>query len=187
MPKKPEIINTSTQFESRLFRVESVDLSFTNGEERCYERICGRLAVGSVMIVPLLDDDTLLLIREYCVGVDDYVLGFPKGAVEYGEELIHTANRELMEEVGYAARELTSLGRFSTSPGYMTSVMDVMLARDLYPQVEEGDEPEPIQVVKWPLSDIDTLLAQPDFHEARSIAALLLVERQYKKGQKHGG
>jgi ADP-ribose diphosphatase len=177
MGEKPHILKRHTIAESHIFKLEGLHLRFTNGEERHYERICGR-GSGSVMVIPFLDDDTLLLIREYGAGVDGYVLGFPKGLIEAGEDLLETANRELMEEVGYGAKDLSFLRRVSVSPGYMSSEMDIVLAKDLYPQIEQGDEPEEIEVVKWPLSKIDALLVHPEFHEARSIAALLMVARQ---------
>ena len=75
--KKPKILKVETVAHSRLFNVESVDLEFSNGVRRVYERMrpSGRQAV---MIVPIIDDE-LLLIREYAVGIEEYELGFPKG------------------------------------------------------------------------------------------------------------
>lgn len=181
MSKKPHINKITLLAQSALFTIEGIDLCFSNGQQRCYERVCGR-AEGSVMIVPLLDKETLLLIREYAGGVDDYVLGFPKGAVGFGEKMLETANRELMEEVGYGAKRITPLATVSASPGYMTSMMDIVVAEDLYPESAEGDEPEPVEVLTYSLSQIDEILADPQFHEARSIAALLLVQRYLAHG-----
>ena len=59
----------------------------------------------------------------------------------------------------------------------MGSTLTAMIARDLYPCKLEGDEPEPLEVVEWPVDCIDELLNQPDFREARSVAALLLLDR----------
>ena len=174
--QKPEILTTSTVAESRLFTIEGLHLRFANGVERHYERLKGR-ATGSVMVVPMLDEQTILLVREYGAGVDQYTLGFPKGAMEANEDLFATANRELMEEVGCGARDLVALKKMCLSPGYMESASHLVLARDLYPQQELGDEPEPIDVVPWKLDAIDTLLNHPEFYEARSIAALLLLLR----------
>ena len=53
--------------------------------------------------------------------------------------------------------------------------MDIYIASDLYPSKLAGDEPEPLEVVEWPISDYKNLLKQSDFKEARSIAALLLA------------
>lgn len=175
--KKPKIIDTEVVATSRLFAVEQVSLVFSNGQMRQFERIRGR-AHGAVMILPLLDSNTILLIREYAVGMEDHVLAFPKGSIENEEDYFDTANRELMEEVGYGARQFEWLAELSTSPSYMTARMKIIIAKDLYPQQLVGDEPEPIEVVPWPLTKIDELLAHPQFHEARSVAALLLFLRQ---------
>ena len=57
----------------------------------------------------------------------------------------------------------------------MQHKIDLVLAEDLYEKRLEGDEPELLEVVRWKLSDIDDLLAQPDFIESRSLTALLLL------------
>ena len=61
--------------------------------------------------------------------------------------------------------------------GQQGTMMDIVLAKDLYSATAIGDEPEPIEVVPWRLDQIDTLLAHPQFHEARSLAALLLLQK----------
>ena len=178
MSKKPEILQTVVLAQSRLFDIEDVHLRFSNGQERHFERIRGH-GHGSVMIVPMLDPETILLVREYGVGVNDYVLGFPKGAVEKDEDPLTTAAREIKEEVGYGANHLELIAKVSASPGYLQSMMHIIIATDLYRETETGDEPEPMQVVPWKLTQIDELLKNPEFHEARSLAALLLIERRY--------
>jgi ADP-ribose diphosphatase len=155
-------------------------LEFSNGERRTYERLANR-GSGAVLIVPLLDDDTLLLIREYSAGTGRYELGFPKGKVERGEDILDAANREIMEEVGYGARDLHLLRRVSLSPGYMQHHTHLILARDLYPQRTEGDEPEPLEVVPWKLSEAADLLLQDDFTEGRSLLALYLAQDWLKQ------
>lgn len=180
MTKKPQILTTTILAESKLFTIEGLELRFSNGVERHYERIRGH-GKGSVMIIPLLDKDTMLLIREYAVGTEGYVLGFAKGAIAQHEELFATANRELMEEVGYRAEHLTAIGRVSASPGYMVSMMEIILAEGLTAETLPGDEPEPIEVMPWSLNNINELLEHPEFHEARSIAALLLLERKLNR------
>ncbi len=174
--EKPDILDTSIVAQSRLFTIEAVHLRFRNGQECHYERLKGR-AVGSVLVVPMLDEQTLLLVREYGAGVGQYTLGFPKGAVEDGEDILETANRELMEEVGYGAHSLVELKKVCLSPGYMESTSYILLARDLYVCRQEGDEPEPIEVVPWKLAHLDALLYSQEFFEARSIAALLLMAK----------
>ena len=176
MPKKPEILTRKQVAASQIFRVEQLDLRFSNGEERTYERLCAGSS-AAVIVVPLLDDNTVILIREYGVGVENYELGLPKGRVEAGEDLLEAANRELKEEIGYGARDLSLLKLMSQSPNYMQHHTQIVLARDLYEERLEGDEPEPLELVPIKLSELDSWLAREDFTEARSIAALLLTQR----------
>lgn len=178
----PEILDRRIVARSRLFAVEELELRFANGVERTYERLITP-PIPAVLVVPLIDPKTVLLIREYAAGVERYELGLPKGARGHGEGVIETANRELMEECGFGARMLEPLTELTLSPGYMGHRIVVVLAEDLYPQKIDGDEPEEIEVVPWPLADIDGLVAREDFSEARSLAALYLVrDRQLRKG-----
>lgn len=171
--QKPEILNVETVASSRLFTIESVDLSFSNGVQRVYERMrpSNREAV---MIVPVIGDD-LLLIHEYAVGIDSYELGFPKGLIDPGETVFEAANRELMEEVGYGANELTFLTQLTMAPSYFSSRMNIVIAKGLYPQSLEGDEPEPLPQTRWPIAHMLELLQEPDFNEARNVSALFLA------------
>ncbi len=179
MAQTPKILGRRLIAQSRLFRVEEIELEFANGARRRYERIPG--GRDSVLIVPLLDPETALLIREYGAGSERYELGFPKGVVEPGEEPLVAANRELQEEIGYGARCLRIIARLSLVPGYIQHRSLIVLAQDLYPSRLPGDEPEPIEVVPWPLRELDALLQRDDFDEARAIAALFLVQRILKQ------
>ncbi len=170
----PEILRAETIARTRLFRVERLNLRFANGVEVEYERVPGS-AIDSVLVVPVLQDHTLLLVREYAAGTHRYELGFPKGVMERGEDPLAAANREIMEEVGYGARRLRRLTSMTIAPGYIGHTTHVVLAEDLYPQPLPGDEPEELEVVPWRLSDSAALLACTDFTEARSIAALFLA------------
>lgn len=181
MPVKPQIIKRAQVARSRLFRADEVHLRFSNGQERVYEKLCTG-GPGAVLIVPLLDDETVLLVREYAVGLEDYHLGLPKGAIDAGELLLDAAQRELKEEVGYGARELTFLKKIYLSPSYMEHGIHIVVARGLYPARLEGDEPEPIEVVPFPLARLAELVTQADVCEGRSIAALFLT-REWLEGR----
>ena len=136
---------------------------------------------GAVLVVPLLDAATVLLIREYAAGMDRYELAFPKGAIDPGEEPLQAANREIQEETGYAARRLELLRSMTVAPGYLLHQTHVILARDLHPQRLPGDEPEPIEVVPWRIAEFDQLLQREDFTEARSIAAFYIIRDRLAK------
>ena len=174
MRKKPEIVAAETVARTRLFHVEQLDLRFSNGVEVQYERLKSNSG-GAVLVVPMLDDDTVMLIREYAAGVHRYELGLPKGRIEPGEDLLEAANRELMEEIGYGANQLKHLTAFTLAPGYLGHHTQIVLAQGLYLQSCDGDEPEELEVVPWSLSNLSQLLIRDDVTEARSIAALYMV------------
>lgn len=177
---KPQVLNRKSIAKTRLFHVEELELKFKNGEFRTYERLVSG-PNGAVMIVPILENKTILLIREYSAGTDDYQLAFPKGLMDSGETPQQAANRELKEEVGFGAKSFSVLKKISLAPGYFTHQMNLILAEDLFPESLPGDEPEPLEVVYWPIDEIDSILEQNDFTEARSIAALFLVKQHLEK------
>ncbi len=172
----PIILKQAIVAKTRIFEIEQMDLQFSNGTTVQYERLCSR-SNGAVLIVPLLDDSTVLLIREYSAGVHRYELALPKGRVEKDEDPLAAANRELMEEVGYAARSLSHLTRFSIAPSYLSHETQIILAQDLYENRQQGDEPEEMQVIPWSLHKLDELIQHPECTEARSIAALFVAKQ----------
>ncbi len=175
MSAKPKILDRRLAAQTRIFRIEELDLEFANGNLRTFERILG--GIDSVVVVAMPDPYTVLLVREYAAGSDRYELGLPKGVVDPGEAVLAAALRELREEVGMGARDLREIHALSLAPGYIQHMSRLVLARDLYPDPAEGDEPEPLELVPWPLAGLDDLLARDDFTEARAIAALFLTRR----------
>ena len=174
--QKPRILAQDIVAQSRLFKIEQVQLQFSNGEERLFERMRGS-GRGAVMVVACPDPEHFYLIREYCAGTHDYQLGFPKGLIDPGETALQAADRELKEEAGFGARLLRELRAVALAPGYFNATMQIVLATGLYAERLEGDEPEPLELVLWRWDQLDELLAQADFTEARSVAALFLARK----------
>ncbi|MDD1621773.1 MAG: ADP compounds hydrolase NudE [Methylococcaceae bacterium] len=179
--KTPTILNKTVIAQTRQFRIETLELEFSSGELRQYERLARNASMGAVLIVPMLDADTVLLVREYAAGLHRYELGLPKGKIDAGEDALTAANRELKEEVGYGAKNLRHLHTVSLAPSYLEHTIDIILAEDLYPEKLQGDEPEELEVVPWDIRRIDSLLATGECSEARSIAALYLTA-EYLRG-----
>lgn len=173
--KPPEILNQKTIAKTSVFTIQQMQLRFANGNEVTFERIHS-LSKGAVLIVAQPNPQTILLIREYCAGVQRYEIAFPKGRVEQGESILESANREMMEELGYGANSLECIKSLSVSPGYMSHQTHVIYATDLYPHQLPGDEPETIEILQWPVDKISDLLQNEAFTEARSIAALYLLK-----------
>jgi len=163
------------------FRQQQLDLEFSNGQRRQFQRLVHQ-GHGSVIVVPLLDKDTVLLVREYAAGLHHYELGLVKGRIDAGETPVQAADRELKEEAGYGARQLHVLRLLSLAPTYMNHQSALVLAQDLYPQRLIGDEPEELEVVPWKLDQLEALMLREDFSEGRSLAALFIA-RQWLRSQ----
>jgi ADP-ribose diphosphatase len=181
MLKLPIIHATRDVTTSSFLQAEQLDLEFSNGERRTYERLKGS-GLGAVIIVPMLDEQTVLLVREYGAGLGRYELGLPKGRLDRDETAEQGAERELKEEIGFGARRLRILHNLSLSPSYMTHMAHVVLAQDLYPERLIGDEPEELEVVPWKMDELHTLIGRDDVTEGRSIAALFIA-REYLAGR----
>ncbi|MFK5985932.1 MAG: ADP compounds hydrolase NudE [Pseudomonadota bacterium] len=182
MKQKPTIQAIRQLAKTRLFNIEEIDLVFSNGQTACYERIKGSSTGGGVLIIPVIDNK-FMLVREYCAGVDRYEWMFPKGKIENDEPPLDAANRELQEEIGYAAKKLRYLKAMSLAPGYIGHSTHLVLATDLYPSQLEGDEPEPLIVESFSLTEIDQLVWREDITEGRTIAAMYLLKSLWEKGE----
>lgn len=177
MPVKPDILKVTATAKSRLFQVEEIELRFSNGVERTYERLANR-GRGAVMIAALDEQQNVLLIKEYAVGLEDYLLTLPKGLIDPGEDALLAANRELKEEAGFGAEQLRVIKQMTSAPNYMGHKITVVLAEGLFPCRLPGDEPEEMEVIRWPLARLDELVCREDFSEGRAIAALYMIREQ---------
>ena len=173
--KLPSILNSEIVASSRLFSIESLDLRFSNGETRTFERLPKR-GREAVIVCAITENREVVLIREYMAGLHKYELGLPKGRVDLGESLVYAANRELKEEAGFGAKSIVHLRELSLAPGQMGFSIHAMLATDLFLESLPGDEPEPLEVVRWPLDRIDELIFSQEMSEARSIATLMIAD-----------
>jgi ADP-ribose diphosphatase len=182
MTRRLPTIHGITEHDAGPWRLERLDLEFGNGERRRFERLHGR-GHGAVIVVPLVDEDTVLLVREYAAGLHRYELGLVKGRIDAGETPEQAADRELKEEAGYGARSLLLLRALTLAPTYMSHQTQLVVARELYPERLPGDEPEELEVVPWKLDALDQLILREDFSEGRSIAALFVV-REWLRSQR---
>ncbi len=174
MADLPKILARRSLDYGGRFKVEQVDLRFSNGVERTYERMPTR-GHGAVVVAAMKDADTLLLIREYACGLHRYELGLVKGRIDRGETPEQAAVRELKEEAGFGARSITVLRAMTVAPTYMEHQAWLVLAEDLYPQRLPGDEPEELEVIPWRLNQLDQLILREDCSEGRSVAAMFIV------------
>lgn len=163
----------TTRFEGRAFNVEQVQVLLPDGHERIYDLVRHN---DSVTIVPLDDDGRVVFVRQYRLGAEKVLLELPAGNTEPGEDPLECARREVREETGLAANEMTLLGDIYLAPGYSNEHMFVYLATGLYPSPLAGDADEFIVTQAIPVKDVFDLASQNGINDSKSLAALLLSQ-----------
>ena len=131
---------------------------------------------GSVVIVPMVDTDHVCMIRNYRVSVQRKLWELPAGTREPDESLLSTAHRELWEETGFKATEMTLLHSFFLAPGILDEEMFLFHASELRagsPQREPDEEIENV-VMSW--QEALTLVRNKEIQDAKTIVGLLTVE-----------
>ena len=131
---------------------------------------------GAVAVVAH-DERVLYMVRQprEAVGEPD-LLELPAGKLDVeGESPLECAQRELAEEIGKSAGDWRELKRFYTSPGFATEEVHLFLATELYETEGDADAEERIEVVEYPLTELDRAIA--DCIDAKSLVGLLMLEQ----------
>jgi ADP-ribose diphosphatase len=131
---------------------------------------------GAAAVIPLTDDGHVIMVRQYRKAAERELLEIPAGGLELGEAPEECARRELAEETGLTARSLTHLVTFIPSPGVMTELIAIFVARGLAPIHQEapGDE-EGLRVVRVPVNQARAMIDSGEICDAKSIIGLLLA------------
>ncbi len=128
---------------------------------------------GAVAVVPVIDKD-VVLVRQFRGAADRVLLEIPAGTMEPGETAEACLQRELAEEIGMRAGQVDHVLTFYPSPGFLTEVVHVYVARALTPQRLQAEE-EDLAVVRVPLAQARALVLAGEIVDAKSIIGLLLA------------
>lgn len=130
---------------------------------------------GSVVILPIDEQNNLLFVRQYRHAAGGDLLELPAGTRDEEEPYETCAAREIREETGMEAGNLQKVGAFYLAPGYSTEFMAVFLATGLKENPLEADEDEFLQLERIPLKRAIEMAEQGEVLDAKSLAALLLA------------
>lgn len=131
---------------------------------------------GAVVVLPRLDDGRVVLIRNYRAAVGRYLLEFPAGTLEPGEDPVAAAHRELAEETGYRARSMHWLTSFFASPGILDERMHLYLATGLEPGPTALQPDERIEPVVLPWDEALALARDRQIDDAKTLIGLFFAE-----------
>lgn len=136
---------------------------------------------GAVSVVPLHDDDTVVLVRQYRAAVDAELLEIPAGKRDVADEPLElTASRELAEEVGLRAGSLVPLVSFHNSIGFSDELSHIFLGTDLTTtDVDlQGVEEEHMTIERVALVDALALIDRGEITDAKTVLGLILTARR---------
>jgi 8-oxo-dGTP pyrophosphatase MutT (NUDIX family) len=128
-----------------------------------------------VLVVALAPDDEVLLSREPSAAFGGSTVLLPGGEIKPGEDQKITANRELQEEIGWAAAQLDFLGEVRPWSKYLNARSYIYLARGLTESRLPGDERYSIEPVRILLSELDALVRNGTLLDARVVVGLFLA------------
>ena len=167
----PKILNSQRVFDGRVFNV-TVD-TVSEGELTYQREVVHHN--GSAVIVPVFDDGTVALVRQYRHPAVRYLLEVPAGTLAKGERPEIGAARELKEELGLVAARLEKLSEFFVSPGFCEEKMWVYLATELSEGEQALEEDEILDVVRLPIADALEMITSGEIEDAKTIIGLMLA------------
>lgn len=132
---------------------------------------------GAVVIVPLLDDQNVVLIKNKRECVGQTLIEFPAGTLEKGEEPLDCAKRELIEETGYQAAHVTPMFSCYSTPGFCNEILHFFEARDLTHVGQDLDDGEEIEPFTLPLTEALAWIKEGKIVDMKTIASLLFLSR----------
>lgn len=167
----PKIISSQKVFSGRVFNV-TVD-TVQEGELTYQREVVHHH--GSAVILPVFDDGTVALVRQYRHPAVRYLLEAPAGTLDDGERPEVGAARELQEELGLSAGRMEKLSEFFVSPGFCEEKMWVFLATELTEGKQNPEEDEVLEVVRLPLDEALEMISSGEIQDAKTIIALMLA------------
>ncbi|MDH5351553.1 MAG: NUDIX hydrolase [Betaproteobacteria bacterium] len=157
-------------FSGRLLKVYRDRVRLPDGSESVREYI---RHPGAVAIVALLDDDRVVLERQFRYPLGRVLVEIPAGKLEQGEDHLETGKRELLEETGYVAREWRRLGEIHNAIGYSDEVIEIWLARGLEQRQQQLAEGEFLEVFSLPLAEAQAMARDGRLTDVKTIVGLL--------------
>jgi ADP-ribose pyrophosphatase len=128
------------------------------------------------MIVPLMEDGTVLLVKQFRYLLGKESIELPCGSVKDGSNHDETARHELSEETGYSAKELSKAGEFNPYNGVTNEICNVYLAKNLEYVGGTPDETEEFEIVRLAPGEIDEFIRTGVIWDGMTIAGWMIAK-----------
>jgi ADP-ribose pyrophosphatase len=174
------LIEKQVIYDGKKVRLELHHLENEETGTRHKREVCAH--PGAVVVLPFVDAEHILLIRNRRYAVGETLVELPAGTLEKGEDPMNCAGRELVEETGYLAARLKAIGSFYTSPGILSEKMYAFAAYDLTRSRAALEEGEEIELAPASLDEAIDMIGYGQIKDAKTIATLLMFDRFKRKG-----
>lgn len=130
---------------------------------------------GAAAVVPMKNDDTVILIKQFRYAAGGYIYEVPAGKLNPGEDPKVCAARELEEEIGYQAASLELLASVLTTPGFTDEIIHIYFGTGLRPATQNLDHDEVIEIVELPLEKAIAYIQDGTIRDAKTIIGLQMA------------
>jgi ADP-ribose pyrophosphatase len=170
--KKPErnILNHKELYHGKIVDLYVDTIQHPSGRQAIREVV---VHPGGVAAVPVLEDGRIVLVRQYRYPLDKYILELPAGKLDSNQPPLETIKRELEEEIGYRAEELSYECCFYSSPGFCDEIIHLFIARSLTQVPQRLEEGEHITVEIASLEECLRMIASGEIADGKSILGIL--------------
>lgn len=168
----PKVNRQKTLRKGRVFEITLENVTFPNGFNTEMEII---RHPGASAIVPLSDNEEVILLKQYRHAIGKYIWEIPAGTCDGSEDPLVCAKRELTEETGFSASFWDYLGVITPVPGYSDEKINIYLARKLIAATQNLDQDEFIEIYHVPFQQVIEMIIKGEIQDAKTIAAIFLT------------
>jgi ADP-ribose pyrophosphatase len=172
------VVSSKLVYDGSFLKVQKDQVKLSNAATSSREYI---LHPGAAMIIPLLDEKTVILERQYRHPLKQVFWEFPAGKIDIGETAEQTAHRELREETGYQAGQMNWLTTLHPGIGYSNERIEIYLARDLVAGSSNLDENEFVTLHKVPVSALLELIRTGQVTDVKTQIGIFWLEKILSK------
>ena len=163
-------LESTRLYDGKIVKLFRDRVELPNGKEAFREVV---RHPGGVIILPIDNEGNVWMVRQFRYPYGRAILEIPAGKLEFGEEPLSAARRELSEEIGAAAGQWTDLGKVFPTPGFCDEVQHLYLARDLIFGQVHPDEDEFLEQVTLPFDEAFAMAADGRLQDSKTVIALL--------------
>ncbi len=171
-PKGYSLISSDIKFEGEILKLRVDRIKDVQGQ------VIEREVIehgGGVGIIALLNDERIVLVKQYRHGAKAELFEIPAGLIEQGEEPKETARRELFEETGLIATDLTQVLSFYFAPGNSTERVHLFLAEGTKGELGQLDRSEISEVLAVDLSEAMKMADLGQIVDSKTLLALFFL------------